>query len=1188
MRNVMMAAMLVAAGVSSNYIPQTGGSESIGDGGAKGKKPTLEENLPQPIDDPMDLLKEFLNPHYRATLASSQKEAARADKNDGTGTNCKASPEFKPEFNVPLNHSSAISLNLNFLIATLPDPERTHLGLNFDRILEAIINAAEDGGFSYDRYWLPWHTNHDPANPDPRKQDILDGRMETRHRKPGIIILRRKPRPLDNKDPKEDPHKAAATSLQESRNGALVIFLVGETPTAGINRHQFMKATDYIHSFKKCSYALGVLGPTFSGSSTSLRAALLKDFPDLLTQPQGALVVSGSASSLDALAGLGSSTIHSDAFLSSALEEFRSNQLRRSGEVAYLKEAATDFGTTPLDPFSGRGADRDIYYPREISRLRNVYPEQTNSAAAQVANLQQQLLLHLRDSRPGEDTLPQFSDQTPATQETILLQISETLRREHVGLVVVTGTDALDVMFLSRHLRELSPDVRLLIWDSDLLFVHGTDTLDFTGMLALSTYPLIPANHTWTNRRLPRSYFASNMTEGMYNACLALLTDPARSPYMLREYSSPKLSSQKAPSAEISATEVSATKPPEVERPPVWLSVIGDDAYWPLGMVNDMGSDPAMLGVPALGSSSLDPGRPTRVWGSIFYACSLLAFLYIGFYFYALRQDPKALPRWCSFLHPRPDGALLWRASYSFFVTLMLALAYLSFLIPVCRLVFANHHSEWVAMLIVGVLGFVAFLVALARGIVLLAPWMVLLAGASGCLASFATLYLINFRMGSFLDEESFFRALRSVQLGSGVGPDLPLFFLFLAFAWWASIQVQRARLVAEQRPEVPDIAANNAALNIGRMDKWLGQRFLYVDGSGWIVAGVGAFVASVVAIPHIISVDGVLFDAAVCALLILLSTVLFLTTYAFGRIWRALDRLLGALETQPIRFAFSNLPSDVSWSPLWQYGARKKTYTTLVRSLESLRALEDADPAYYPDLPANIRSLDADVKNILTPVNLGIEEQVADTDQTQTLLSEIAEKLSAVPRTQGWRTNHSESLDKLKKASGNTTVHKGIANWLLPGKPAELKITSAAEDSEPKDTPEMLAAEVIALRYLAYIRYVMRHLLNLLSFITTGFILMILALNCYPFQMLTLIRWYVTILFVLISAVLVYAFQEMSRNEILSRITDTKAGSLDGGFYTRVVSVGALPVLAVVASHFPSVGRFLFSWVQPAISALH
>jgi hypothetical protein len=115
-----------------------------------------------------------------------------------------------------------------------------------------------------------------------------------------------------------------------------------------------------------------------------------------------------------------------------------------------------------------------------------------------------------------------------------------------------------------------------------------------------------------------------------------------------------------------------------------------------------------------------------------------------------------------------------------------------------------------------------------------------------------------------------------------------------------------------------------------------------------------------------------------------------------------------------------------------------------------------------------------------------------------------------------------------------------------------------------------------------------MRHLRNLLSFVTTGFILITLALNCYPFQMLNLIRWSVTIGFVLMGAVLLYALQQMSHSEILRRVTDTPPGTIDTGFYTRAISVGALPLLAVVASHFPSVGRFLFSWVQPALSALH
>jgi hypothetical protein len=724
----------------------------------------------------------------------------------------------------------------------------------------------------------------------------------------------------------------------------------------------------------------------------------------------------------------------------------------------------------------------------------------------------------------------------------------------------------------------LSPDVRLALLDSDLLFVHGSDTLDFSGILALSTYP--PASPSWPVEPLHpsasrRYYFASSKTEGVYNACIFLLNrlDPGKA--VPRDYSAPD--SPKTPNG-------NAT-------PPVWLSIIGRDAYWPLGFLKSSGD--GMRDAKAI-EARLDPGQPTRAWSFIFYFCSLLAGLYIAIYLFALKQEPKALSRWCSLLHPRPypadttvppNSPSYWRAGYSFNLSFALWLAYLNLLAPVLRLVLVSQPVEWVVMPIIGGMVCLGFLTVLRRGLAFLPQRMVRWNVALGSLAS---LYLIYFSLGTSFDQESFFRALRSVQLGSGVGPNLPFFFLFLAFAWWASIQIQRARLGAEHAPESANVAANDAMANVGPLNEWLQQPFLHVDRPGVGVALFVAAIAAVVTLLHVVSVDGWLFDGAICVVLIPLSSLLFLTTYAFARIWWTLDRFLKALETEPIRFAFSNLPTDVSWSPLWEHGARRNTYATSIRSLESLRSLKATDADYYPRLSDDIDDLEGDLKKILKPVHQGIEESLADTFEAQNLLREIAMNLSKETRTREWKTDHSGSLEKLKKASGSPTVHKGIASWLHPGKPAELAITSAPEDSEPPDKAEMLAAEVIALGYLSYIRYVMRHLRNLLSFITTGFILMTLALNCYPFQMLNMIRWSITIVFILIAVVLLYAFQEMSRNEILSRITDTKAGSLDAGFYSRLVSVGALPVVAVVASHFPSVGRFLFSWVQPAISAVH
>jgi hypothetical protein len=61
-----------------------------------------------------------------------------------------------------------------------------------------------------------------------------------------------------------------------------------------------------------------------------------------------------------------------------------------------------------------------------------------------------------------------------------------------------------------------------------------------------------------------------------------------------------------------------------------------------------------------------------------------------------------------------------------------------------------------------------------------------------------------------------------------------------------------------------------------------------------------------------------------------------------------------------------------------------------------------------------------------------------------------------------------------------------------------------------------------------------------------------------------------------------------MARDAILSRLSGTDAGKLDISFYLRVLSYGALPVLALLASQYPSVGRSLVSWLQPALNAMH
>jgi hypothetical protein len=170
--------------------------------------------------------------------------------------------------------------------------------------------------------------------------------------------------------------------------------------------------------------------------------------------------------------------------------------------------------------------------------------------------------------------------------------------------------------------------------------------------------------------------------------------------------------------------------------------------------------------------------------------------------------------------------------------------------------------------------------------------------------------------------------------------------------------------------------------------------------------------------------------------------------------------------------------------------------------------------------------------------------------------------KLAAVLETSEWRQGSSETLCAIERDQPK-------------------KMPQAAK------LPHLLAAEAVAIRYIALIRYALLHLKNQLSFMTVGFMLLAIAINGYSFQGEGFFRWWLTSIFLVLAIVVLAVFVEMERDSTLSRLTNTEAGKLEPGFYGRAAAAGALPLLAVLSSQFPAIGRFLFSWLQPALSAL-
>jgi hypothetical protein len=154
------------------------------------------------------------------------------------------------------------------------------------------------------------------------------------------------------------------------------------------------------------------------------------------------------------------------------------------------------------------------------------------------------------------------------------------------------ATDPFDALFIARYLKDACPDVRLFTMDSDLLWVRASQDFPFEGTLAVTTYPLIEANQGWTNVRpfrgeVPlRKLFPSRASEGIYNAVRALLLSP-QEPSSSAAHTSGKepLQGQFAEYSDpFGQCHDRSEHRPECQSPPVWITVVSRDGYWPLAV----------------------------------------------------------------------------------------------------------------------------------------------------------------------------------------------------------------------------------------------------------------------------------------------------------------------------------------------------------------------------------------------------------------------------------------------------------------------------------------------------------------------------------------------------------------------------------------------------------------------------
>jgi hypothetical protein len=584
-------------------------------------------------------------------------------------------PDQKPPLDSPVLLKKAT--RLRFVIATLPDPLHTHFSLSFDRSIEAVQEAAQDEQYIYNSSWLPWNTEQ-PSYALLDDQDKADKRKERQEDQPGFLLFRGR---LTDHSPFEDG--LLVLVVGEEPTG-------GIHRKQFENAVQWIKALQPKASDSPTVQILGPIFSGSLPSLVELlkdpSSSLAERVHQHLRIYSGGVTSNAGVDWLDyqamqaPLKPLGiefRSFEHSGNLDLDRYCRYVSAVGTDLARLAIVSEDETAFGgeygsgsadSSPCRPKSPdakphQGPDNEdqpsqspgnkgpvhLYYPRDISALRAAYQNQSIFTRAMQGNTdspRRTLQSDLADPEGKDhDTVRAYSgNQSALSQEAELQQLVSLMRAHNSQYLLLRSSNPLDQLFLSHFFRMTYPQGRIVIVGADLLLRRETGASGLNGVMTLSTYPLLPWEQDWTLNSTPGKFhyhrvFTNDGTEGIYVAERFLLRQlPVTAPNTLsaaaKDEGEGKPQSNFVPPNCIREFILPDYAPPfwmnkrsACNRPPTWLSVLGNGGFWPVAVLDF----PTCVGcrnpprIPVLGETETPSDR---LWHSMTSSLAGMAFLF--------------------------------------------------------------------------------------------------------------------------------------------------------------------------------------------------------------------------------------------------------------------------------------------------------------------------------------------------------------------------------------------------------------------------------------------------------------------------------------------------------------------------------------------------------------------------------
>ncbi len=1006
--------------------------------------------------------------------------------------------------------------DLRFLIALVPAPPDPRLDQALDAIQKGFAQSEDSHSSPPRPDYLIDRVWLPWANADAAQARSAQGR-------PGLLLFRG-----------SDPHSLA------------MVFLIAENPKTGIQKGAFKSALDLIADLQEASLEpdVAILGPSFSGSAESVRLALQSWRQERGERPGLTFKVASGSATAKGLEGtfsdlgvsfcrtvLPDDLLHDDAF------EFLSGQmgwdLRR---VALLTEDDTAYGQKFLRTEKKEQDDREasaherivlIPFPSHISDLRNAV-EVVEKAQAQKPAVENPLQvdhpvldLDLSGRETATDLVPTFSPLTTYSNDLALSNLLGTIAREGIRYVGIVATDVKDKLFLAEEIHRLAPDVVLFTFDSNLLYAYPQVAATTDGMLVFSSSPLFTQGAPWLpsspedRRGIFRRQFAGEFQQGVFEAIRYLL----------------------------------GARP--VPAPRTWISAVGNGALWPIARLRDRSAFPSALAAAGVCGAALPSGvseEASEAVGSGFAGKDDLQILLVVVILYLLAIDlNRAALLEAVAGAPAGSGEGAGRDSIRGFVRntrrLLVAGAVLlagaaGVLLAVGSIpLWARAFTPTPRVILISAQW--AYLVALALAFALLVRNAARAAHGRRLRLAPATAWTVGGGLAFALivlgiwelcvpGTQILFFHLRARALASGLSPLVALSAVGGAVYVWLRSELLRRRLMARLATDCPLEALADPALAgslpiVESFHELLACTFPR-GFHAWALPLV-AFVPPVYLLWWTVQPIGetkafgrlfVLFLAAALSL----SALSF---YRFVRLWHGTRRLLHRLDdaSPAVAKSFEEISAELDWRPIKSFGWQMPPFRTLVLSAQKLRQLVAAGRLTVPGFP--------------------------------------------------------DALDVPLKAMFESERAGGSAREIENRNALARVFAQACLDLRGQiDQPDV--RQFLALRVTAYLRYVFAHMRNCLIGGLASWLLALVGVTAYVFEpkhFVSLAGWLALAAAV---AVIVWIFLQMDRNPTLSRIGGTTPGQVtfDRVFLTKLLTYIGIPLLGLIATQFPQVGRML------------